>query len=45
MSLCKLNVKRHEKLIKEPNKQSRNEIQPEIPIHQTKYICGYCKGR
>ncbi|CAB5186867.1 unnamed protein product [Rhizophagus irregularis] len=30
--------------VKAPNKQSRSELQPEIPIRQTKYICSYCKG-
>ncbi|CAB4462033.1 unnamed protein product [Rhizophagus irregularis] len=40
----KLNDKHHEKSIKEPNKQPRNELQREISIHQTKYICSYCKG-
>uniref|UniRef100_U9SYN6 Uncharacterized protein n=1 Tax=Rhizophagus irregularis (strain DAOM 181602 / DAOM 197198 / MUCL 43194) TaxID=747089 RepID=U9SYN6_RHIID len=29
--------------VKAPNKQSRSELQPEIPIRQTKYICSYCK--
>ncbi|PKY63492.1 hypothetical protein RhiirA4_492629, partial [Rhizophagus irregularis] len=40
----KLNDKHHEKSIKELNKQPRNELQREISIHQTKYICSYCKG-
>ncbi|PKK70398.1 hypothetical protein RhiirC2_711936 [Rhizophagus irregularis] len=40
----KLNDKHHEKSIKELNKQPRNELQREISIHQTRYICSYCKG-
>ncbi|RGB27739.1 hypothetical protein C1646_673756 [Rhizophagus diaphanus] len=40
----KLNDKHHEKSIKELNKQLRNELQREISIHQTRYICSYCKG-